>query len=169
MTLTYSRCARAASSPRSSVVIAFLLATATFSFGQELKAASTLGFSVRVLGASSAEFLTLRVTALVADGSSSSVTIPLSNQSMKVAGQSATQVIARFRGDTANTRALTARIDGGDMQKFRPETATSAVLIIPKEHLADGTSFRNRILKLNWKTAPTEDTSNVLEIEMRQY
>jgi hypothetical protein len=165
------RCAHVFSSFRSNVVLAFLLGLATFSSGQELKAAATtLGFSVRVLGPSGAQFLAPRVTQLGNDEFSSSVTVPLNNDSMRIARESATQVVARFRDDNANSRALTARVDGGEMQRLRPgETATAAMLVLPKEHLAGGTSSRNRILELSWKSAHAEDTSNILEIEIRQY
>jgi hypothetical protein len=168
MFLGSSRCARAAWSSR--LVVAFLLAAATFSLGQETKAATALGFSVRVLGPSSAPFLTPQVTALVANESSHSVTIPLSNQSLKAGKRSATQVIAHFHGDAADSSELTARIDVGELRELLPgETATSWVLIVPKEYLDPRASSRSPILELNWKTARAKETSNLLEIEIRQY
>lgn len=164
MSLTSSGCSRSALSARSSVVIAFLLAASTFSLGQELKAATTLGFSVRVLGPSTAQFLAPRVTALVADETSRSVTIPLSP-----ARESATHVIARFHGDTVNSSAMTARIDRGEIQKLLPGNTTSFALTVPKAPTAAGTSSRSQILELNWKALRTDETANLLEIEIQQY
>jgi hypothetical protein len=166
MSFTSSDCARAASCIRSTIVLSLLTAT-TMSFGQELKAASTLGFSVHVLGPSTAQFLSVQSTKPVDDEYSGSVSIPLGAEPSK---SSAIEVIARFHGDTSNSSVLTARVDGGETQKlFRRQTTASSVLSVPRQHVAAGAPSRIRVLELNWKTVRAEEDSNVLEIEILQY
>jgi hypothetical protein len=151
--------------------IAFLITATAFSFGQDLKAASTLGFSVRVVAPGTAHFLSPRVTEVPPDGYSSSVMIPLGTESSRADNKSAMQVIARFRGENGNNSSeLSARIGRGELQKFvLAETKNFSVLAIPKERLAVGTSDRGRILELKWSTTISDPVSNVLEIELRQY
>jgi hypothetical protein len=138
-----------------------LLTTAQFSSGQELKAASTLDFSVRVLGQSGTPFQTLRP-----------ISIPLNLESSQHVPRSIVQVVARFRGAMlAPASGLTARIDGGTPQNFVPGDMSSAsVLTLANDRsVAGARSSRNRMLELDWKPPQTDSGLTILELEIRQY
>jgi hypothetical protein len=149
-----------------------LLTTAQFSSGQELKAASTLDFSVRVLGQSGTPFQTLRPMDVAVEGMTRVISIPLNLESSQHGPRSIVQVVARFRGAMlAPASGLTARIDGGTPQNFVPGDMSSAsVLTLANDRsVAGARSSRNRMLELDWKPPQTDSGLTILELEIRQY